>query len=204
MLNRREFAAGIAATTGVLSFGLPTVPAPAGIAPLPVHALRCCNDMVADNARRFARLAREVHRLEPLIGSDTRGAEQWARAYEDMADEAWGLREKGIQGYSALELELRDWIGTIFPDDATAARAPRLRLTGLSGPYRTAHDELESRLFAMARHGADDTTASRHALRAAWNITKLVPHTSDDAQAHRLAVDVLYRREFVVLQRYSA
>jgi len=218
MLNRREFGGGLAALAGAVSGGAPALSQPHGIAPLPAHALGCCNDMVADNARRLEATARELCRIEPLIGTDRGAAERWCRLYEDMTYEAWGLREKGIGGRSPLERELLDWVCSISPDDNTVARIPRPQLQGLSPQYKRRHEELESHLFELARNAPPVNSANRqealradarqiiarsNAATAAWAVVNLVPETRVDAEAHRLAVEVLHRPSFVFEQRYS-
>lgn len=218
MLNRREFGGGLAALAGAVSSSAPALSRSHGIAPLPVHALACCNEMVQDNARRLEAMAQEIWRIEPLIGTDRGAAERWCRLYEDMTYEASGLREKGITGRSPLEHELLDWVCSISPDDGTAARMPRPALQGLSPQYRRRHEELESHLFELARNAPAVSSANRqealsadarqiiarsNATTAAWAVVNLVPENRVDAEAHRLAVEVLHRPSFVFEQRYS-
>lgn len=212
MLDRRDFSIGVAAAVfsplgysasaiGVSGgASLPVVPA--GIAPIPVHALQCCNPMVQENARRLARMARELHETEHRFAFDPRAREAWPRLYEAMIDEAWGLREKGIMGRSPLEMQLLDWVGSIFADEETRARRPRVAIQGLSSAYDSAHIALEHHLSAMARQAPHGELHHKEAIKAAWRIANLVPETLTDLSSHRLAVEVLYSNATVFERRY--
>lgn len=218
MLNHRQFGGGLAVLAGTMCSAAPALSQSPGIAPLPAHALACCNEMVQGNAVRLEAMAQEVWRIEPLIGTDRGAAERWCRLFEDMTYEAWGLREKGIGGRSPPERELLDWVCSISPDDETAARMPRTQLQGLSPEYKRHHEELESHLFELAcnapavnsanreealRADARQIIARSNATTAAWAVVSLVPENRIDAEAHRLAVEVLHRPSFVFEQRYS-
>ena len=182
-LNRRQLGAGIAAAVAATVVPMPT--GPTGIPPLPVYALGVVNVMVRENILHLDRVAREVRRIECLIGFDPLASRDWPNLYDDMVYTACMVRNKGISGRSPHELALLDWVSSIYPDDEACTRQPREAMGGLSPEYAAGLRTRDALLSTQSQ--------SAEAMKAAWRIAGLHPQTQDDLTAHRFAVAWLYR-----------
>lgn len=183
-LNRRQFGAGIAAAVAATIVPIPS--GQSGIPPLPVHAFGVVNAMVRENILHLDRVAREVRRIECLIGFDQQASLDWPNLYDDMVYTACMVRDKGISGRSPDELALLDWVSSIYPDDEARACQPREAIGGgLSPEYAAGLRTLDALLSTQSQ--------SAESMMAAWKIAGLHPRTQDDLKAHRFAVARLYR-----------